>query len=154
VDTILLTIGSATADPVIDIQTNTGSVKNGDTLNIPAGVDASTAVGLKAVYDGGWVKGDEYKVSVTQITPSLGEVWTDSIVTGLPSAIYTSNIHYTFTKGNTYIIKAEGTKTGLITEVYVRVTTAPVITPELPTSALMSVGLIGLVSVARFRRKN
>lgn len=151
----LLMIGSASADPVINILPSSGpNVLPDGTIEVPVGSDAFTTIGLSASYTG-WVAGNAYSVQV--IRDSDGTVVFNHVHSGgLPAANYIAEIHWipAGDLGQTYTVDAWGiTSSGRRT--WKVETTAPVNpTPELPTSALMAVGLIGLIGVSKLRRKN
>lgn len=113
-------------------------------------VDAGYSPGLYAKYID-WADGDTYKINVwgAPFTPVTG------FISGSPTPFnvyYDSFVPTDMTPGK-YVIEAEGKHISGTLRVTVIVETVPNITPELPTSVLMSVGLVGMIGLLKYRRK-
>ncbi len=160
---LLVLTGSASAARSADIQYFDGNtvqtVNDGATITLPVNVFADTTPipDLQAIFSGGWTSGDTYTIIVKDIETGSNVYSNSGVLTGNQNF----PIHWMPTKispnsqgQNVYEILVTGTSLLKTSKIFVIVTTDPNITPELPTSALMAVGLIGLVSLARFRRKN
>ena len=150
----IATIGATNALPTIDVCTDTPSkCASSGTITVYQGIDASVNPGLHALYKG-WdtTGGATYEISVTDLD-------THSLVFGPSSGIIGTDpkkVYYAWTPAklgsNHYRVRATGSEITGALEYDVIVSTRPDVVPELPTSALLSVGIIGMIGMLRFRK--
>jgi len=151
----IVMVGTALALPEIVIKPDSGLNVNPITgvINVPVGIDAATSVGLAVEYSD-FTAGNPFNQGLTTSANILvpGTASTGALTTGVDS----EQIHWTPTLadiGKTFYVYGEGsTATGTRLRI-VHVTAQVVPTPEMSTGVLMSAGLIGLVGITRYRRK-
>lgn len=154
-------IGVTDATPSVDIcldspPSGSATCASLGTIVVYQSVDASVSPGLHALYAGGWDSSATYDIKVTDIDANP-----DGVVfgpnSGLISSLTGGKAYYAWTptKWGTgkYKVRAYGSQEGTPLEAEIIVKTSPNVVPELPTSALLAVGLIGLIGMVRFRRK-
>ena len=149
---IAMFAGAASAANDINILPTIGdpNVAADGTINIPVGSDAYASVGLEVDYTNWPSTGNSnYQVYITDDSPGGGIVFDTGIQTFLIS--HAQPIHWLVPSDTTktYTINANGRFAKLHAS-----KDAPINpTPELSTGVLMSAGLIGLVGLTRYRRK-
>lgn len=149
-------VGTVNALPTIDICSDSPSTcTSSGPLTVYKDVDASVNPGLHALYKGWDTSGAAtYQVSVTDLeTNTVVYGPTGTTIGGDPQKVYYA---WTPTKlgENKYRVRATGSQITGALETDIIVSTRPGVVPELPTSALLSVGLIGLIGIVKLRRKN
>lgn len=156
--TAITMTGVASALGTVSICTDSPSTcASSGTITVYKDIDASLNPGLHALYTG-WSTGATYEIKVTDIDdgstvfgPSSGPV---SSLTGgkayygwKPTKLSTGGVNH-------YRVRATGSEIVGTLEYDVLVSTRPGVVPELPTSALLSVGLIGLIGMLKLRKKD
>lgn len=155
-------VGMVSAVPSVDIcldspPTGSATCASAGTIIVYQAVDAGTSPGLHALYSG-WDSSATYEIKVTDIDanpdaidfgPSSGSI---SSLTG-GKAYFTGWTPTKLTPG-AYKVRAAGSQEGTPLEAEIIVKTSPEVVPELPTSALTMVGLIGLIGMVILRKKN
>jgi hypothetical protein len=166
----IATIGivSAADGPSINICTDSPSIcaNTVTKLTVYKGVDSSVSPGLHALFANWDTTGSVYILTVQDISvspavtvygPAAGTITNGKIYYGAYTDGSGSHPAWTPAKegDGIYKVKAHGEQDndpGL--EADVTVSTRPNSVPELPTSALLSIGLIGLIGMVKLRRKN
>jgi len=144
--------GFATASTFATINTGTAPIDADYNIAVPVGADLYGIYGVQAEYSGWTLPGGMYNVTIRlgKNDPSGTVVFGNAISMPIPSAAFNvpltwappdTQLYTIFVNGNyaTSVIRGESN------------VVAPI--PELSTAALMSVGLIGLVGMTRYRRK-
>lgn len=156
----LFMVGVVSAAPSIDICTDSPSTcASSGTLTVYQGVDASVNPGLRALFQGWDTTSATYTVSIVDVDASPDVVVYGPIAGSIDAD--PKNVYYAWTPEvnpaklgiGKYKIRAQGLQESTL-EADITVRTSPNVVPELPTSALLSVGLIGLIGMLKFRRKD
>lgn len=157
----LFMVGIASADPPgpsINICTDSPSVcaNTNTVLDVYQGVDASVNPGLHAFFENWDTNTATYTVKIIDVDANPNTIVYGPFTAGVntdPKSVY-----YAWTptklgagKYRIYAAAEQDPANGLYADITVR--TSPLVVPELPTSALTMVGLVGLFGLVRLRKK-
>lgn len=149
------TLAAATSTPTIKILPESGpNVQADGTILVPEGVDAAISVGLAAEYTDftpGSVFNQHVEDSSAILVPGTAQTG------GLGASPDTELEHWTPTTsdiGKTFTVVASATNQIGKRKQYVTVTAPAQPVPELSTGILATTGLIGLIGLVKYRRKN
>jgi hypothetical protein len=149
---VLIAVSAASADGTIDVVSTAAKDPSTGAYLLTVGTDSYAAWNLSAVYSG-WTLPANYTVQIREGYYNLvGTVVYETPYTSMITPSFPVELHWVPTSetvGKNYTVWASGEAVG--TFALKAQATKPV--PEMSTAILMSAGLIGLVGLTRYRKK-